>query len=235
VPPVSSAPLAKTRPASARVALIDIDPAVAAALTDCFTQMGVAAEPLAVTADLAKRKYEGCVVDLRRSDAEGTLEAARSSPRNRRIVLFGIYSDPAELRRFSRFGINALFALPFKRLDALKVLRSTQTLLLHELRRYARIPLATSVELAVAGQTWRGMSRDLSGGGMSLQFGRLPRVTLGDAASVSLIVPPSSSVSVRGVVCWIYEPDVLVGVQFSPDQEALKPVRKWVDGYLGID
>jgi hypothetical protein len=190
--------------------------------------------PVSSAGDLSDKKFEGFVVDLRNADAEQILAIIRSSARNRRAVLFGVYADHNEIRRFSKYGINGLFLWPFKRADVLRVLRSTQTLLWHELRRYARIPLATDVELIVNRKTFRGVSRDLSGGGMSIHFLQLPKAAHAEKTEVKFIIPPGYSVNLRGDVCWLYEPDNLLGVKFAPEPEPLMAVRAWIDDYLGI-
>ena len=223
----------RTRPC-ARIALIDASDELTTAISGCLSQLGVEAAAVSRVGDLAVKKFEGFVVDLRRSDAEEILKTIRGSARNGRAVLFGVYSDQSEIRSFSKYGINGLFAWPFKRADAIKVLRSTQTLLMHELRRYARIPLAIEVEFIVSHQRSHGISRDLSVGGMSIQFSKLPKAAKAEQAEANFLMPHGKSVSLQGVVCWALEADSLVGIQFLPQPEALKLVRAWVDDYLGI-
>lgn len=228
------APLISSSPARANVALIQMEDEVADFLRPCLLQMGIEAIAVGPLADLAKRKFEGCVVDLRREDAEATLDAVRNSARNRRVVIFGVYSDPAQLRRFSRFGVNVVITWPAKKTDTLKVLRSTQSLLVNELRRYARVPLATEVDLVVHQEHFQGVSRELSGGGMSVTFTRFPQIKQSDFVEVTISVPPGLKLTLRGVICWQQPQDNLLGVQFLPDPEQVQPIRAWIDDYLGI-
>src|SRR5207302_11365744 len=134
-------------------------------LQPCLSQIGVKPVNVDAQPDLAKRKFEGYVVDLRLEGAEQMLHAIRQSPLNRSAVLFGIYSEDCDLRRFSKYGVNGLIYWPPKRSDAIKILRSTQTLLLKELRRYARVPLASPVDLVFRSQRLQGITREISGGG----------------------------------------------------------------------
>ena len=76
--------------------------------------------------------------------------------------------------------------------------------------------------------------RDLSGGGMSIQFPRLPKVAQADKTETKFIVPPGHGVSVWGAISWVHAPDNLIGVQFLPEPEPLVRVRAWIDDYLGI-
>jgi hypothetical protein len=218
----------------AHVALVNLEPEVAEFLRVCLFQMGIKSLALNQRSDIARRKFEGFVVDLRQEDAQGVLDCLRASERNRRAVIFGIYSEPSQLRNLSKYGINAVIQWPAKRTEAVKVLRSAQTLLVHELRRYARIPLATAVEVVIRGEKHQAISRELSGGGMSLTFGKLPNVSKSDYIELLLVIPPGKALSLKGVVCWIHENDNLVGVQFMQESNMLAPVRSWIDDYLGI-
>ena len=47
--------------------------------------------------------------------------------------------------RYSKYGINAMFNEPLERPAALKLIRATRMLVLHEFRRYVRIPVMTEV------------------------------------------------------------------------------------------
>ena len=51
-----------------------------------------------------------------------------------------------EAMRYSKYGINAMFQEPVERSAALKLVRATNTLVLHEFRRYVRIPVITEVD-----------------------------------------------------------------------------------------
>jgi hypothetical protein len=149
-------------------------------------------------------------------------------------VLFGVYSEACDLRRFSKYGINGLIPWPAKRTDAIKVLRSAQTLLVHELRRYARIPLATQVDVTLHRQKLHAISRELSGGGMSLCFPSALQISTAESAELLFEIPPGTPVSVRAVVCWSSDAGKLLGLQFISGPDKLKPIRAWIDDYLGI-
>lgn len=196
--------------------------------------MGVKTYDLSDKSQLIKRKFEGFVLDLRNENAEEMLSTVRASDRNRRAVIFGVYSDPVQLRSLSKYGVNAVMQWPAKKSDGMKVLRSAQTLLVHELRRYARIPLAVAVEVRSGSQAFHGVSREMSGGGISISFESLPKLTKSDYLELSLVIPPGTAINLKGVMCWMHEPERLLGVQFMTDIDGLKAVRAWVDDYLGI-
>ena len=85
------------------------------------------------------------------------MEAARSSRSNSRCVIYGVGGSAQEAMRFSKYGINAMFHEPLERPATLKLVRATRMLVLHEFRRYVRIPVMTEVSLVGDG---RRVTRD---------------------------------------------------------------------------
>ena len=140
------APPSSTRKVAARAALVDLKESSRFLLTECFRQFGI--EAVVTSAGSAERlrqeKFEACVINLG-PGAEKVMEAARTSPSNSRLVLYGLGGSAQEAMRYSKFGINAMFQEPLERPAALKLVRATHMLVLHEFRRYARIPIMTEV------------------------------------------------------------------------------------------
>ena len=95
---------------------------------------------------LKKEKFEACVVRLG-PGAQAVMEAVRTSPSNSRMVIYGLGGSAQEAMRYSKYGINAIFQEPVERSAALKLVRATNMLVLHEFRRYVRIPVMTEVSL----------------------------------------------------------------------------------------
>jgi len=137
---------------TARIASIHIDPACNTFLNDCFRQFGITV----VAADndpillLNRQKFEACVLRLYDPEADRILKAARNSPSNRRLVIYGIARNTQEALRYSTYGINAVLDEPLDRQSVLKVVRATHLLVIHELRRYVRIPVALLWKLTLA-------------------------------------------------------------------------------------
>ena len=72
--------------------------------------------------------------------------------------------------RYSKYGINAMFQEPVERSAALKLVRATNMLVLHEFRRYVRIPVMTEVAIQVSeGRKFTATSIEVSSGGMSIK------------------------------------------------------------------
>ena len=68
-------------------------------------------------------KFEACVVKLGPA-AQAVMEAARTSPSNSRMVIYGVGGSAQEAMRYSKYGINAIFQEPVERSTALKLVRA---------------------------------------------------------------------------------------------------------------
>ena len=161
-----------TRKFSARAALVDLHETSRSLLSECFRQFGI--DSVVMSGEKAERlaseKFEACVVRVG-SKAAPVLESARRSRSNSRMVIYGLGGTIKEALNLSQFGINAIFHEPLERPAAMKLMRSTQMLVLHEFRRYARVPVITQVSV-IAGSNHRqfeASSVEISSGGMSLK------------------------------------------------------------------
>src|SRR6202043_288071 len=134
----------------ARAALVDLKESSRFLLNECFRQFGI--ETVLVSSSAAERlrqeKFEACVLNLA-PGAEAVMESARTSPSNSRLVLYGLGGSAQEAMRYSKYGINAIFQEPVERSAALKLVRATNMLVLHEFRRYVRIPVMTQVDVQI--------------------------------------------------------------------------------------
>lgn len=224
------APIATTRKAAARVALVELKESSRCLLNECFRQFGI--ETVLVSASAAERlrqeKFEACVLNLG-PGAEKVMEAARSSRSNSRLVLYGLGGSAQEAMRYSKFGINAMFQEPLERPSALKLVRATHMLVLHEFRRYARIPIMTEVTvLSPDGHRLSASSIEVSSGGMSLKSGE--DMPSGSSVEISFSLLTLPRVTVRGLVTW--RKSKSFGVRFDPADERRHKVKGWIDAYL---
>jgi PilZ domain len=203
-------------------------------LAECFRQFGIDAVP--ITGDkadrLAKEKFEACVVRVG-SKAAPVLESARRSRSNNRMVIYGLGGSAKDALDLSQFGINAIFAEPLERTAAVKLVRSTQMLVMHELRRYARIPVVTAVTV-MAGSTHRqfeASSVEISSGGMSLRSAQ--EVSSGLPVEVAFGLLTLPRVWVRGSVSWVKPAGKMFGVRFDQTDQRRKRIKEWVESHLG--
>jgi hypothetical protein len=189
---------------------------------DTVSVMGFGAECL------KQEKFDACVVTLT-SAAEPVMEAARTSPSNARIVIYGVGGSAQEAMRFSRYGVNAVFTEPVERQAALKLVRATQMLVQHEFRRYVRLPVITEVQLTdKTGRRTTATSKELSSGGMSISTDADFKVGAPLQISFALLTLPR--MSLNGTICWRAKNSF--GLRFDPTDERRKRLREWVQAYL---
>ena len=221
-----------TRRLAARVALIDVQEPARTVLAECFRKFGI--ETITMENRFMERmvseKVDGCVVRLG-SDAESIMQAARTSAANSRIVLYGFGGSAQDSIKYSRFGVNAVFTEPLERQAALKLVKATHSLVLHEFRRYVRVPVATEVAVTTSeGRRFAAMSQDVSSGGLSLK-GEI--VAPGTAIEVSFALLTLPRIWVRGSVTWAKKEDQEIGIKFDTQDERRVKIKEWIDAYLG--
>ncbi len=214
----------------ARAALVDLKESSRVLLTECFRQFGI--ESISMTANAAdrmqKEKFEACVVNLNQG-AEPVLGAARGSRSNSRCVIYGLGGNAQEAMRFSKYGINAMFHEPLERPAALKLVRATHLLVLHEFRRYVRIPIITEVAVICNdGRRFTASSIEMSSGGMSLKTGE--DLQLGTQVEVSFALLTLPRITVKGNVSW--RKPKQIGVKFLTEDDRRRRLKVWIDSYL---
>jgi hypothetical protein len=226
-----SIPLAAHRKTAARVALFDLPEKSAQMMTECFRQFGIETVPIPrKQADrLRREKLEACVLPLGES-AGDVIELARGSASNSRMVIFGLGGTAQDAMRYSKLCINAIFHEPLERSAAMKLVRSTKMLVLHEFRRYVRIPVMTEVGIVITdGGRMTATSQEISSGGMSLKGHHVPEIGSMVEVSFSLLTLPR--VWVRGNVTW-KKPNKNFGVRFDPTDERRQRLKEWIVAYL---
>jgi len=221
-----------SRKAAARAALIDMKEPARSILSDCFRQFGVeTVEMNGNAADrLMKEKFEACVVKLA-PGADAVMESVRTSASNSRMVIYGLGGSVQEAMKFSKYGINAVFNEPLERPAALKLVRATQMLVLHEFRRYVRIPVITEISIVTSdNRKFSGTSHEISSGGMSL---RSPEeLTAGQGVEVSFALLTLPRLWVRGFVTWRKPAAKSFGIRFDVQDDRRMRIKEWIDAYL---
>jgi hypothetical protein len=222
-------PASTHRKAVARTALVDLKDSARTLLAECFRQFGI--ETIAMASNAAERlrkeKFEACVLNLG-NGAEAVMDAARTSPSNSRCVIYGVGGNAQEAMSYSKYGINAMFSEPLERPAALKLVRATHLLVLHEFRRYLRVPLMTEVTVIGDGRRVPTSSIEMSSGGMSLKSHE--DFSIGTNVELSFALLTLPSVLVRGVVSW--RKPKSFGVRFDANDERRHKVKVWIDSYL---
>jgi hypothetical protein len=225
------APIPQTKKAAARIALVDLKDATKTVLVDCFKQFGIQTVlmPGNAAERLQKEKFEACVVRLG-PGAQAVMEAIRTSPSNSRMVIYGLGGSAQEAMRYSKYGINAIFQEPVERSAALKLVRATHLLVLHEFRRYVRIPVMTEVAVHVGeSRKITATSLEVSSGGMSIKT--VEDVGSGQSVEVSFALLTLPRIWIRGNVSW-KKPKHSFGVRFDATDDRRRKLKEWIDAYL---
>jgi len=225
-------PALSPKKTSARVALVDMKEPARSTLAECFRQFGIESVSLNgnTVERLKKEKFEACVLKLG-PQAQAVMESARTSPSNSRIVLYAVGGSAQDAMSYSKFGINAIFHEPLERPAVLKLVRATQMLVLHELRRYVRIPVITEISLVLAdGRKVTATSIEVSSGGMSLRSAE--DISVGQSGEVSFALLTLPRIWVRCAVTWRNVNGKTFGIRFDSQDERRFRIKEWVDAYL---
>ena len=238
---MSAAPGTPAKQSTARVAVFHIEGGAESLLAECFKQFNIGTIRLDgdIGQRLWKEKFEACVVPLDHAEADKILDAARNSPSNKRLVIYAIAGDSAEALRFSKYGLNVVLPRPLERQMVLRAVRASHLLVLHELRRYVRVPVVMEVQCdPERGQRFIALSQEVSGGGMSLSTSA-GRPAPGESSTVTFSLPNRGKATVRAIVCWSRpsesrEGEVLFGVRFNAEDDRRLAVRDWIEAYLDM-
>lgn len=215
-----------------RVALVNLDESAAAILTNAFRQFGVQTASFATNSyeGLGQQKFAGCVVRLS-AGCESILTGLRNSPRDRSVFIYGILIPGQTVQQVAKFGINILMSEPVTRQSALKVVRATRLLVLHEFRRYARIPVITEIELKSRFATHRCSSIELSGGGLSARTES--KLACGEAVECSFRLPGHEEhLACNATICWTRHAVGLIGVRFDTSDPRRHLIKEWIEEFL---
>lgn len=227
----SVVPLSSSRKFSARAALVDLQGQSQSLLSECFRQFGI--DVVSMTGEnsrrLSKEKFEACVVRVS-NQAEDVLESARNSRSNNRMIIYGLGGTLKDAMRLSKYGLNAIFHEPLERPAALKLVKATQMLVLHEFRRYVRIPVITEVSIVSGKDHLTASSIELSSGGMSIKT--TENLTIGQQLEVSFALLTLPRIWVRASTSWHKPAANMFGLRFDPRDERRLKIKDWVDSYL---
>ena len=115
----------------------------------------------------------------------------------------------------------------------MKVVRATRALVINELRRYARVPMASRAIIETSAGRFPVMTVEVSAGGLSVCSPAT--ISVKDSVSVSLTLPGQQRFSVRAFLCWERKgADKVYGLRFDPSDNVRLRIRTWIDQQLEI-
>jgi hypothetical protein len=221
------------------LAAVGVDAAQLDLFKTSLQKLGIQAQP---TAYDPKRPPQGIEVSAfivrLGSGAEEILTTIRSRAEHHDTLIYAVGTE-GDVMGLAQFEISVL--LPdLSPPSVTEAVQTTYQLLLHQIRRYARIPIVIPVQMGVGETSMMGISKNISAGGMSVSF--LPNSSGTPAAVAALAqlqpntvlqtsfnLPHSSRFHMSSVL--VRKSEKMASFQFlgSPDQEELKV---WIDKYL---
>ena len=125
------------------------------------------------------------------------------------------------------------FLYPVERDAALRVIRTTHLMVLHELRRYVRVPLVSGVMVETGTEKVSASTVEISSGGLCLHT--QARLGVPQSVEVNMQLPGAGELSLSAVVCWMRREEELAGLRFEPGDPRRAQLRQWIEDYLGED
>ena len=188
-------------------------------MDEVFTSLKADVRPISdgqQAADLVSHeRYDGIFLDLEMPDMHGFDLARRirqsSWNKSTPIVIVTGRDDRTTMREAFAMGATFYLQKPVDRQKLSTLYRTVRGLLSENRRRQARVPLQTDVICDVGSRNVRGMSWNLSRGGMQVDIGNLKAA---DTVRLSFRLPVSATrIDAFGVVVWASE--TRQGIQFT--------------------
>ena len=105
-------------------------------------------------------------------------------------------------------------------------------LVLHEFRRYVRIPVVTEVTVQInESRKLTATSVEVSSGGMSIKSAE--EIAANQSVEVSFALLTLPRIWIRGQVTW-KKPKHSFGVRFDATDERRRRLKEWIDAYLEV-
>ena len=216
-----------------KLLVVDDDLASLELMTEVFNSLKAEVRPISDSEkaiDIVNReKFDGIFLDLEMPNLNGfdLARAVRKSSWNKSTPIIIVTGRDERQMMQEAFAIGATFFLqkPVDRQKLSKLFRAVSGGMLENRRKSTRVPLQTEVSCAVGSRTIRGMSWNLSQGGMQVGISDLQAK---DNVRLSFRLPVSGvSIDVAGTVAWATTERQ--GIQFTtPSAAAQQSIRKYI-------
>jgi len=180
---------------------------------------------------VAKERFDGIFLDLQMPMMHGFELAARirqsSWNKSTPIVVVTGREDRSTMQEAFKAGATLFLQKPVDRQKLLRLFRSARGAMMDNRRRFVRVSLKTEVVCHTNGQTLRGMSWNISQGGILFDA---PRLRPGDQVRIQFPLPAKNvTVNAIGVVARLDERQ-RAGVQFvHVDDAGRDAIRELVE------
>jgi CheY-like chemotaxis protein len=205
--------------ASLKLLVVEDDLASLELMTEVFTSLKAVVRPIndsEKAADLVdQEKFDGIFLDLEMPKMNGfeLAQLIRRSPWNKSVPIVIVTGRDDRRTMQEIFAIGATFYLqkPVDRQRLSGLFRTVRGSLLENRRRYARIPLHVSAVCSIGARRLKGVTWNLSSGGIQVEVGGLQP---GNQVEISFQLPGSGvEIKANGAVVWAKEQRE--GIQFA--------------------
>jgi CheY-like chemotaxis protein len=216
-----------------KLLVVEDDAASLELMTEVFTSLKAEVRPVNDSEKAAgivnQEKFDGIFLDLEMPKLNGfdLARMIRKSSWNKSTPIIIVTGRDERQAMQEAFALGATFFLqkPVDRQKLTILFRTVSGGMLENRRKYIRVPLQTEVICTVRSRTIRGISWNLSQGGMQVEASDLH---VKDTVRLSFRLPVSgASIDVIGTVAWAGENRQ--GVQFTTlSPSAQQSIRKYI-------
>ena len=209
--------------ASLKLLVVEDDIASLELMAEVFTSLEAEVRPVSDSREAAKlidkEKFDGIFLDLEMPNLHGfeLAKRIRSSSWNKATPIVIVTGRDERQTMQDAFAIGATFFLqkPVDRQKLSMLFRTVRGGMVENRRRSTRVPLQTEVTCEVGSRTVRGMTWNLSQGGMQVEADGLQP---GEAVRLSFRLPVSHiDINATGAVVWVK--DTRQGIRFTKVSE----------------
>jgi len=219
--------------ASLKLLVVDDDLASLELMTEVFTSLQADVHPISDSSQAAmlvsQERFDGIFLDVEMPGVHGfdLANLVRQSSWNKStpIIVVTARQDRETMQRAFAIGATFFLQKPLDREKLGGLFRSVRGGLIEQRRRYLRVPLQTEVVCSIGSRTLRGMSWNISLGGLQVETESLRQ---GDTVRLQLELPVSgASIDALGVVVWASQNRQ--GIQFTKlTTESERSIRQLV-------
>jgi CheY-like chemotaxis protein len=216
-----------------KLLVVEDDLASLELMAEVFTSLKAQVRPVSDSVKAVgmvnQEKFDGIFLDLEMPNLNGfdLARLIRKSSWNKSTPIIIVTGRDERQTMQEAFAIGATFFLqkPVDRQKLSILFRTVSGGMLENRRKYTRVPLQTEVICTVGSRTIRGMTWNLSQGGMQVEASDLQSK---DTVRLSFRLPVSGvSIDVIGTVAWVGEKRQ--GIQFTTlSTTAQESIRKYI-------
>ena len=216
-----------------KLLVVEDDPASLELMVEVFTSLKAEVHPVSdsekAVGIVNQERFDGIFLDLEMPNLNGfdLARVIRNSSWNKftPIIIVTGRDERQTMQQAFAIGVTFFLQKPVDRQKLSILFRTVSGGMLENRRKYIRVPLQTEVTFIAGSRTIRGMTWNLSQGGMQVEASNLQAK---DTVRLSFRLPVSGvSIDAMGTVAWTQEKSQ--GIQFTTvSPAAQQSIRKYI-------